>query len=138
MTVDASEYLTVSGKAVFVGTTTCVTRAASDGSLSDHTLESLFDTLDTDVAANAAAISAETARATAAEGALSATISSEVNALQATEASNHATAMAAVTTLNARCAVASRLPSTFEPSEPSSAVMVVPTFEPIARASPFS
>ena len=50
----------------------------------------------------------------------------------------NAIAIIPVVTLKIKCAPANRLPATFELSDPSIAVIVVPIFAPIAKANAFS
>lgn len=106
LVVDASQYLTVSGNATFLGSTTSVKRAAPDGTLNDFTLEDTFDGLDLATATNAASIAAETVRATAQEVVLDDKIDAAVAALEATDAANLSTALTAVSTEQTRATTA--------------------------------
>ena len=74
--------------------------------LTDHTLEVLFDGLDASVAVNAASSAAETARATAAEATLGSSWAAGAAAVAAADAAGHATAIATLTTETVRAQLA--------------------------------
>ena len=96
LTVPAQQFLTVSGKATFTGSTTCVVR--EDGGVnSTHSLESLFDGIDSGLATLTSDLASEVSRATSAEGVLDAKIDAQILAVTNTDAANHAAAMAAIT-----------------------------------------
>jgi len=96
LTVPAQQYLTVSGKATFSGDNTCVIRTDSEGVQSTHSLESLFDGIDSGLDTLTADLLSEVTRATNSETVLDTKIDSEIAALRATDASNHAASLAQI------------------------------------------
>lgn len=96
--IPGSSHITVSGSSTFVGTDTNIRREAADGSLSDSTLESILDTLDTSISVNNTSIGNEVIRATDAENVLDAKIDSEVATLEATDVSNSANILSTLST----------------------------------------
>lgn len=109
LTPDAAASLTVSGNATLLGSTTSVTRAAPDGTLSDSTLENTFDGLDLLTATNAASIVTENTRATTQENTLDTKIDTEEATLQGTDSSNLASILTAVTARTSAAQIAEGL-----------------------------
>lgn len=96
LTVPVQQYLTVSGKATFSGDNTCVIRTDGQGVQSTHTLESLFDGIDTNLSTLTNDLSAEVTRATNSESVLDNKIDSEIASLAATDTANHQAALAQI------------------------------------------
>lgn len=92
MTVPGGQFMTVSGKATFLGTSTCLQRTDGGVVQAAVTLESLFDGLDGDVSTLTTNLASEILRATTQEGVIDTRVTTEVAALVAADSSNATTA----------------------------------------------